>query len=162
MGELSRGVRGVVFVFDLLMNFKFAFSHLNTFGHHPLGQCPSLRLRLGPLRGRLPVSLSRPPLGPPPGPPLKSDPFCVDGLTQDGNFWSRSSPALFWPRPDPSWYWSGMCPLGTETLENSMDLNCFVVLLTKPMLLLENGAHLQPSSSWVFPFWCLSQKTHES
>ena len=59
MGELSRGVRGVVFVFDLLMNFKFAFSHLNTFGHHPLGQCPSLGLRLGPVCGRLPGSLSR-------------------------------------------------------------------------------------------------------
>ena len=83
------------FSFDLLMNFKFAFSHLNTFGHHPLGQCPSLRLRLGPLRGRLPVSLSRPPLGPPPGPPLKSDPFCVDGLTQDGHFSVRSGPGSF-------------------------------------------------------------------
>ena len=95
MGELSRVVRGIVFVFDLLMNFKFAFSHLNTFGHHPLGQCPSLRLRLGPLRGRLPVSLSRPPLGPPPGPPFKSDPFCVDGLTPDGHFSVRLGPGSF-------------------------------------------------------------------
>ena len=58
-------------------------------------QRPSLRLRLGPLRGRLPVSLSRPPLGPPPGPPLKSDPFCVGGLTQDGNFSVRSGPGVF-------------------------------------------------------------------
>ena len=62
-----------VFVFDLFLNFKFVFSHLATFGHHPLGQRPSLGLRLGPV-------------------------------------------------------------------------------LTKPMLLLENGAHLQPSSSWAFPF----------
>ena len=35
MGELSRGVRGVVFVFDLLLNFQFVFSLLNTFGHPP-------------------------------------------------------------------------------------------------------------------------------
>ena len=46
IGELSRGSRGVVFVFDLLLNFKFVFSHLNTFRHHPLGQRPSLGLRL--------------------------------------------------------------------------------------------------------------------
>ena len=46
IGELSRGVRGVVFVFDLLLNFKFVFSYLDTFGHHPLGQRPSLGLRL--------------------------------------------------------------------------------------------------------------------
>ena len=59
MGELSRGVRGVVFVFDLLLNFKFVFSHLDTFGHHPLGQRPSLGLRLGPVCGRLLGSLSR-------------------------------------------------------------------------------------------------------
>ena len=95
MGELSRGVRGVVFVFDLLLNFKFVFSLLDTFGHRPLGQRPSLGLRLGPVCGRLPVSLSRPPLGPPPGPPLKSDPFLIDSPTQDGHFWARSSPALF-------------------------------------------------------------------
>ena len=59
MGELSRGVRGVVFVFDKLMNFKFVFSHLDTFDDHPLGQRPSLGLRLGPVCGRLPGSLSR-------------------------------------------------------------------------------------------------------
>ena len=34
-------------------------------------------------------------LGPPPGPPLKSDPFCVGGLTQDGNFSVRSGPGVF-------------------------------------------------------------------
>ena len=71
MGELSRGVRGVVFVFDLLLNFKFVFSHLDTFGHHPVGQRPSLGLRLGPVCGRLPGSLSRTLLRPPPGPPLQ-------------------------------------------------------------------------------------------
>jgi hypothetical protein len=71
MGELSRGVRGVVFVFDLLLNFKFVFSHLDTFGHHPLGQRPSLGLRLGPVCGRLPGSLSRTLFRPPPGPPLQ-------------------------------------------------------------------------------------------
>ena len=71
MGELSRGVRGVVFVFDLLMNFKFAFSLLNTFGHHPLGQCRSLGFRLGPVCGRLPGSLSRTLFRSSPGPPLQ-------------------------------------------------------------------------------------------
>ena len=71
MGELSRGVRGVVFVFDLLLNSKFVFSLLNTFGHCPLGQCPSLGLRLGPVCGRLPGCLSRTLFRPPPGPPLQ-------------------------------------------------------------------------------------------
>ena len=32
------------------------------------------------------------PLGPPPGPPLKSDPFLVDSLTQNGHFSVRSGP----------------------------------------------------------------------
>ena len=36
MGELSRGVRGVVFGFDLLLNFQFVFSHLVTFGRRLL------------------------------------------------------------------------------------------------------------------------------
>ena len=71
MGELSRGVRGVVFVFDLLLNFKFVFSHLDTFGHHPLGQRPPLGLRLGPVCGRLPGSLFQTLFRPPPGPPLQ-------------------------------------------------------------------------------------------
>ena len=71
MGELSRGVRGVVFVFDLLLNFQFVFSLLDTFGHRPVGQRPSLGLRLGPVCGRLPGSLSRTLLRPPPGPPLQ-------------------------------------------------------------------------------------------
>ena len=75
MGELSRGVRGVVFVFDLLMNFKFAFSLLNTFGHHPLGQCRSLGFRLGPVCGRLPGSLSRTLFRSSPGPLLQKWPI---------------------------------------------------------------------------------------
>ena len=95
MGELSRGVRGVVFVFDLLANFKFVFSHLDTFGHHPLGQRPSLGLRLGHVCGRLPGSLSRTLFKPPLDPPFKSDPFLVDSPTQDGHFWASSSPAVF-------------------------------------------------------------------
>ena len=36
--------------------------------------------------------LSWPSLGPPPEPPLQSDPFCVDGLTQDGHLSVRSGP----------------------------------------------------------------------
>ena len=75
MGELSRGVRGVVFVFDLLKNFKFAFSLLNTFGHHPLGQCRSLGFRFGPVCGRLPGSLSRTLFRSSPGPPLQKWPI---------------------------------------------------------------------------------------
>ena len=71
MGELSRGVRGVVFVFDLLLNSKFVFLLLDTFGHQSLGQRPSLGLRLGPVCGRLPGSLSRTLFRPPPGPPLQ-------------------------------------------------------------------------------------------
>ena len=71
MGELSRGVRGVVFVFDLLLNFQFVFSLLDTFGHRPVGQRPSLGLRLGPVCGRLPWSLSRTLFRPPPGPHLQ-------------------------------------------------------------------------------------------
>ena len=71
MGELSRGVRGVVFVFDLLLNSKFVFSLLDTLGHRLLGQCPSLGLRLGPVCGRLPGSFSRTLFRPPPGPPLQ-------------------------------------------------------------------------------------------
>ena len=35
-GELSRGVRGFVFVFDLLVNLNFVFSHLNTFRRDPV------------------------------------------------------------------------------------------------------------------------------
>ena len=95
MGELSRGVRGVVFVFYLLLNFQFVFSLLDTFGHRPVGQRPSLGLRLGLVCGRLPG----PSLGPSSDsllhPPFKSDPFLIDSPTQDGNFWARSSPALF-------------------------------------------------------------------
>ena len=72
MGELSRGVRGVVFVFDLLLNFQFVFSLLDTFGHRLVGQRPSLGLRLGPVCGRLSGSLSRTLLRPPPGPPLQT------------------------------------------------------------------------------------------
>ena len=94
IGELSREVRGVVFVFDLLLNFKFVFSYLDTFGHHPLGQRPSLELRLGSLWTPSRVSLSDPPQTPP-GPPFKSDPFLVDSLTQDGHFWVRSCPGPF-------------------------------------------------------------------
>ena len=71
MGELSRGDRGVLFVLDLLMNFKFVFSHLEIFGRHHLGQRPSLGLRLGPVCGRLPGSLSRTLFRPSPGPPLQ-------------------------------------------------------------------------------------------
>ena len=71
MGELSRGVRGVVFVFDLLLNFKFVISHLDTFGRNLLGQRPSLGLRLGPVCGRLPGSLSRTIFRTPPGPSLQ-------------------------------------------------------------------------------------------
>ena len=71
MGELSRGVRGVVFVFDLLLNFQFVFSLLDIFGHRPVGQRPSLGLRLGPVCGRLPVSLSRTFVRTPPGPPFQ-------------------------------------------------------------------------------------------
>ena len=81
MGGLSRGVRGVVFVFDLLLNLKFVFSHLDTFGHHPLGQRPSLGLRLGPVFGRLPGSLSWTRFRPPPGPPFKCDRFLVECFT---------------------------------------------------------------------------------
>ena len=71
MGEFSRVVRGVVFVFDLLMSFKFVLLHLDTFGHHPLGQCRSLGFRLGPVCGRLPGSLSRTLFRSSPGPPLQ-------------------------------------------------------------------------------------------
>ena len=96
MGELSRGVRGVVFVFDLLLNSKFVFSLLDTFDHCPLGQCPSLGLRLGPVCGRLPGVSLGPSSDPLLAPPFKSDPFLIDSLTQDGYFWaSRSRPALF-------------------------------------------------------------------
>ena len=49
MGELSRGVRGVVFVFDLLLNFKFVFSHLDIFGHHPVGQRQPAVISLPPM-----------------------------------------------------------------------------------------------------------------
>ena len=95
MGDLSRGVRGG-FVFDLLLNLKFMFSHPDTFGPHSFGQRPSLGLRLGPVCGRLPGSLSLGPSSDPLlDPPFKSDPFLVDSPTQDGNFWSRSSPASF-------------------------------------------------------------------
>ena len=96
MGELSRGVRGVVFVFDLLLNFQFVFSLLDTFGHRPVGQRPSLGLRLGPVCGRLPGSLPRVLFKPPFWTlPFKREPFLVDSSTQDGHFWARSSPALF-------------------------------------------------------------------
>ena len=71
MGEFSRVVRGVVFVFYLLMNFKVVFSHLDIFGDHPLGQRPSLGFRLGPVCGRLSGALSRTLFRPPPGPPLQ-------------------------------------------------------------------------------------------
>ena len=75
MCELSRGVRGVVFVFDLLLNSKFVFSLLDTLGHRPLGQRPSLGLRLGPVCGRLPGSLSRTLFRSSPGPPLQKLPI---------------------------------------------------------------------------------------
>ena len=71
MGELSRGVQGVVFVFDVLLYFKFVFAHLDTFGDHPLGQRPSLGLCLGPVCGRLPGSLSDPLQTPSWSPPQK-------------------------------------------------------------------------------------------
>ena len=48
--------------FDLLMNFKFVFQHLDAFGEHPPGHLPGAPpgLRLGLLPGRLPGSLSDP------------------------------------------------------------------------------------------------------
>ena len=106
MGELSRGVRGVVFVFDLLMNFKFAFSLLNTFGHHPLGQCRSLGFRLGPVCGRLPGSLSRILFRSSPGPPpSKVTHFLLTALHRT---------ATFGPDPARPSFDLGQTPLGTD------------------------------------------------
>ena len=59
--------------FDLLMNFKFVFHHLDTFGEHPPGHLPGPPpgLRLGPLPGRLPGPLLDPLLDLLPDPPSK-------------------------------------------------------------------------------------------
>ena len=60
--------------FDLLMNFKFTFQHLDTFGDHPPGHRTSVGPLLGLVCGRLPGSLSLGPSSDPlPNPPLKSD-----------------------------------------------------------------------------------------
>ena len=71
------------------------FSHFVTFGRR-LFDSVLLSDCLGPLRGRLPVCLSRPPLGSRSGPRLQSDPFCVESLIQDGFIWVRSGPGPFW------------------------------------------------------------------
>ena len=106
MGELSRGVRGVVFVFDLLMNFKFVFSHLDTFGDHPLGQRPSLGLRLGPVCGRLPGSLSLGPSSDPLlDPPSKVTHFLLTALHRT---------ATFGPDPAGPSFDLVQTPLGTD------------------------------------------------
>ena len=45
------------------------------------------------------MSLSRPLLGPPPGPPLESDPFLVEGYDDNGHFSVRSGPGPFLGSP---------------------------------------------------------------
>ena len=101
MGELSRGI---VFVFDLLMNFKFVFSHLDTFGDHPLGSFSrtwSWTYLWTPSR----VSLSDPPQTPSWTPPSKVTHFLLTALHRTGTF--GADPA----RPS---FDLGQTPLGTD------------------------------------------------
>jgi hypothetical protein len=101
MGALSRRVRGVVFVFDLLLNFKFVFAHLDTcviiFSDSVLLSDFVLDLFVDAFPG-----LS---LGPSSDllldPPFKSDPFLVDNPTQDSHFWASSNFGLLLTSPRP-------------------------------------------------------------
>ena len=87
--------------FDLLLNFQFVFSHLVTFGRRLLDSVLLSDFVLD-LFVHAHGFLSWPPLGPPPGPPLKSDPFLVDSLAQDSHFSVRSGPGPFWGLRRPS------------------------------------------------------------
>ena len=106
MGELSRGVRGVVFVFDLLLNFQFVFSLLDTFGHRPVRTASFSRTSSWTcLWTPSWVSLSVPPQTPSWTPPSKVTHFLLTALHRT---------ATFGPDPDRPSFDLGQTPLGTD------------------------------------------------
>ena len=96
MAEPSRRVRSVVLVFDLLLNFQFVFSHLDTFGRRLLDSVLLSDFVLDLFVDVFSGLSAGPSLDPLLDPPSKVTPFLLTALHRTVTFRSDRARAPFW------------------------------------------------------------------